>query len=101
MKEKNQQYEINSDVIMITLHEVIEKMLAPVIAAIKDLELIKRKEYLTPEEVETVYSLKATTLANKRMRGIGPSYSKDGEKVLYAQITIRQYLEKRTIRTSS
>lgn len=62
---------------------------------------LKRKEYLTPEEVETVYSLKATTLANKRMRGIGPSYSKDGEKVLYAQSSIRLYLEKRTIRTAN
>lgn len=70
-------------------------MLAPV----AKMEKLKRREYLTPEEVELLYGLKAVTLANKRMKAQGPEYIKDGEKILYKQQAVKAYLDSRTVRT--
>lgn len=77
------------------LDGALERLLAP----IAYLERLKRKEYLTPEEVEALYGLKATTLANKRSKAQGPEYIKDGDKIFYRQQTVRMYLDDRTIRT--
>ena len=63
------------------------------------MERLKRKEYLTPEEVERVYGLKPKTLANKRMKAQGPEYIKDGERILYKQQAVKKYLEAKTVRT--
>lgn len=73
----------------------LERLLAPV----AQMEKLKRREYLTPEEVEVLYGLKAVTLANKRMKAQGPEYIKDGEKILYKQKAIKEYLDSRTVRT--
>ena len=78
-----------------SMDAALERLLAPV----AQLERLKRKEYLTPDEVEIVYGLKAVTLANKRTRSQGPEYIKDGERILYRQQAVRAYLEARTIRT--
>ena len=59
----------------------------------------KRKEYLTPEEVELIYGLKPKTLANKRLKAQGPEYIKDGDRILYRQQAIKKYLEAKTVRT--
>lgn len=80
-----------SDTIDITL----ERLLAP----IANIEKLKRREYLPPEEVELVYGLKASTLANKRSRARGPEYIKDGEKILYKQQALKAYMDSRTVRT--
>lgn len=77
------------------IDDALERLLAPV----AKIERLKRKEYLTPEEVELVYGLKASTLANKRTKAKGPEYIKDGEKILYKQQTVKTYLESRTVRT--
>jgi len=77
------------------IDSALERLLAPV----AQVEKLKRREYLTPEEVELVYGLKATTLANKRSRAQGPEYVKDGEKILYKQQALKKYLDARTVRT--
>ena len=78
-----------------SIDNALERLLAPV----AHMEKLKRREYLTPEEVELVYGLKAVTLANKRMKAQGPEYIKDGEKILYKQQAVKQYLESKTVRT--
>lgn len=65
-----------------------------------ELEVLKRKEYLTTEEVEKVYPLNAHTLRKLRMNGAGPAYSKDGAKVVYSSKSIRTYLESRRQKTN-
>ncbi len=84
-----------------TLSENLDGTLERLLAPIAYLERLKRKEYLTPEEVEIVFGLKATTLANKRSKAQGPEYIKDGDKIFYQQKTVRSYLDDRTIRTRS
>lgn len=77
------------------IEATLERLLSPVV----QIEKLKRRECLTPEEVELVYGLKASTLANKRSKAQGPEYIKDGEKILYKQKTIKAYLEARTVLT--
>ena len=77
------------------IDDALERLLAPV----AEVERLKRKEYLTPEEVELVYGLKPKTLANKRMKAQGPEYIKDGERILYKQQAVKKYLEAKTDRT--
>jgi hypothetical protein len=76
------------------IESALERLLAPIVV-----ERLKRREYLTPEEVEAVYGLKAVTLANKRSKAQGPEYIKDGDKILYRQQAIKTYLDARTIKT--
>ena len=83
-----------------SMEETLERMLAPVVSSISKIEILKRQEYLTPEEVEAVYSLKATTLANKRFRAQGPEFVKDGGKILYSHKAVKAYLERREVRTA-
>jgi hypothetical protein len=66
------------------IESALERLLAPIV----HVERLKRREYLTPEEVEAVYGLKAVTLANKRSKAQGPEYIKDGDKILYRQQAI-------------
>ncbi len=82
-----------------TLSENIDSTLARLLAPVAHIEKLKRREYLTPEEVELVYGLKASTLANKRSRARGPEYIKDGEKILYKQQALKAYMDSRTVRT--
>jgi len=77
----------------------IENVLERVLAPIAQLERLKRREYLTPEEVEMLYGLKAGSMANKRSKAQGPEYIKDGERILYRQQAIKAYLDARTIKT--
>jgi hypothetical protein len=77
------------------IENALERLLAP----IAQVERLKRREYLTPEEVEAVYGLKAATLANKRMKAQGPEYIKDGDRILYKQQAVKAYLDARTIKT--
>ena len=83
------------EVISNSIDNFFERLLAPVAA----LEKMKRREYLTPEEVEIVFGLKATTLANKRLKAEGPEYVKDGDRILYRQQAIKAYLDAKTVRT--
>lgn len=65
-----------------------------------EIEVLKRKEYLTTEEVEKVYPLNAHTLRKRRVNGEGPAYSKDGANVLYSHAAIRKYIESRRQKTN-
>jgi hypothetical protein len=78
-----------------SIESALERLLAPIAQA----ERLKRREYLTPEEVEVVYGLNAATLANKRSRAQGPEYIKDGDRILYKQQAVRNYLDARTVKT--
>lgn len=75
------------------IDDALERLLAPV----AEVERLKRKEYLTPEEVELIYGLKPKTLANKRLKAQGPEYIKDGDRILYRQQAIKKYLEAKTV----
>lgn len=86
---------ITTEEIADSLQTAFERLLAPV----AKMEKLKRREYLTPEEVELLYGLKAVTLANKRMKAQGPEYIKDGEKILYKQQAVKAYLDSRTVKT--
>lgn len=66
---------------------------------IAELERLKRKAYLTESEVEKLFNLKKATLRKRRLTGDGPSYSKDGERVLYSRQAVEQYLEARRQKT--
>ena len=77
------------------IDDALERLLAPV----AEVERLKRKEYLTPEEVELIYGLKPKTLTNKRLKAQGPEYIKDGDRILYRQQAIKKYLEAKTVRT--
>ena len=79
--------------------ENIENALERVLAPIAQIERLKRREYLTPEEVELLYGLKAGSMANKRSKAQGPEYIKDGERILYRQQAIKAYLDAKTIKT--
>ena len=64
-----------------------------------ELEKLKRKAYLTEGEVEDLFGLKKTTLRKRRLTGDGPSYTKDGGRVLYSRVVVEQYLEARRQKT--
>ena len=85
---------------MDSMQETFERTFGPAVISVQEVEEIKRKVNLTPEEVEKVYGLNAATLANKRTKGAGPRYIKDGGKVLYSQGEIQKYLNDREILTS-
>lgn len=86
------------------LKDVFSSLLVQLPAAqlppeVVELELLRRKEYLTTDEVEKIYPLKANTLRKRRMNGEGPAYSKDGTNVVYSHTAIRKYLEARRQKT--
>ena len=58
-----------------------------------ELEVLMRRKYLTTEEVEKLYPLKASSLKKMRTDGKGPEYIRDGERVLYTHEAIQKYLE--------
>lgn len=83
------------------LENVLKPMAEQVYLSVGEIEKLKRKEYLTPDEVEKLYGLRATTLANKRTKAQGPQYTKAGEKILYRHQDVKKYLDARRIRTES
>lgn len=64
--------------------DALEKILAPVVETICEMERIRRKEYLTEKEVEKLFSLSAATLRTQRSRGGGPPFIKKGNRILYS-----------------
>jgi hypothetical protein len=86
------------------LKEVLASLIGTLPAAqfpqeIVELEILRRREYLTTDEVEKLYPLKANTLRKRRINGEGPAYTKDGSTVIYSQSAIRKYLESRRQKT--
>ena len=60
-----------------------------------ELEHLKRKALLTPDEVEKLYGLNARTLCNKRGQGRGPEYIQEAATgpVFYEHKAIQAYLD--------
>ena len=73
--------------------DALEKILAPVVEVVCEMERIRRKEYLTEKEAAMLFSLSAATLKTQRSRGGGPSYVKLGQSVLYAKGDLLSFLE--------
>lgn len=97
-----------SQTVIVTTPEDLERLMTRLLAPLKtqaltpeaaELEKLRRKEYLTTEEVEKLYNINANTLRKRRVNGEGPAYVKDGERVLYASKAVSQYLESRRQKT--
>lgn len=72
----------------------LEKILAPVAEVICEMELIRRKEYLTEKEAALLFSLSAATLKTQRSRGGGPKYVNMGARILYSRKGVEDYLSR-------
>jgi len=79
------------------INNCITQMLDPIVK----LETLKRKEYLTEQEVGTLYSISPASIRSDRSRGLGPCYIKDGRRVLYSQKELARYYEMRMVKTKS
>ena len=73
----------------------VEKILAPVVEVICEMERIRRKEYLTEKEAAILFSLSAATLKTQRSRGGGPVYIKIGNRALYSRMELQQFISSR------
>lgn len=78
--------------------EVLRDLLAPA----AELEKIRRKDMITPQEVEALYGLNAQTLRNMRGQGRGPQYIQEykGAPVFYEHAAIQAYKAKCRKRTN-
>lgn len=87
------------EAVTVEVRQVLQE-LPTVFQAAAELELLRRKEYLTAPEVEKLYGIPAATLKTKRCRGGGPSYIQHarGSNVCYRHEDIRQYMERGRVR---
>ncbi len=58
------------------------------------------KKYLNPKEVEATYGINTGTLANWRLYGKGPAYSKVGRLIRYEVSLLDEYFMKHRAFTS-
>lgn len=77
----------------------MKKAFAKLLVPAAKLEELKRKEYLTEQEVGTLYSIPPSSIRSERSRGFGPPYIKDGRRVLYPTQELAKYFEMRMIKT--
>ena len=88
--------QLTQDDIAQAMDAALSKLLAPV----AEIEVLRRKEFLTEEEAAKLFSMSAATLKTKRCRGGGPSYIKDGGRVLYSRKSLQAYLEGNRVKTN-
>lgn len=86
------------------LREMLSGMLASLPAAqlppeVVELEVLRRREYLTTDEVAKVFPISSNSLRKRRSQGEGPAWIKDGERVFYKQQAVREYLDARRQKT--
>jgi len=79
----------------------VKRAMPKFLAQAAKLEELKRKEFLTEQEVGTLYSISPASIRSKRSRGLGPAYIKDGRRVLYPRHELVKYFEMRMVKTSS
>jgi hypothetical protein len=72
--------------------EALERFFTPIAEAVCELEVARRKEYLTEKEAALLFSLSPATLKTQRSRGGGPAYKKVGNKILYARSDLENFL---------
>ena len=73
--------------------EVLERLFTPIAEAVCELEVARRKEYLTEKEAALLFSLSPATLKTQRSRGCGPCYVKTGRRVLYSRVSVEAFLQ--------
>lgn len=97
-----------SQVVIVTSDEQLEKVMSSIMskmpstampAEVVELELLRRKDYLTTEEVCKLYPMNINTLRKRRINGEGPAYSKDGALVVYKHADIKKYLDSQRKKT--
>jgi hypothetical protein len=64
---------------------------------LKELQMIS---FLTAKQIQNIYNLHARTLANWRIKNIGPPLYRAGRKILYKAIEVEKWLKKRHIKTA-
>ena len=75
--------------------KVIREELAPLV----ELAASPYREYMNEKAASLYCGMPATTLRTKRSLGKGPSYIKEGGKVLYARKDLDRYMAARKIKT--
>lgn len=94
--------------LIVTTPERLRELIADAVKSVRmaqlppeaaELEVIRRKKYLTSEEVCKLYPLNINTLRKHRVDGSGPVYIKDGSRVLYAVRAVEEYLDARQLKT--
>ena len=75
---------------------LIENILKELLAPVAEVELLKRKQFLTGQEVEKLYGIPEGTLRVKRKTGGGPAYYQKAkcDPVRYAHEDIQEYYRK-------
>ena len=68
-------------------------------AEVRELEILRHKEYLSAKEVQALYGLNHKTLADWRSQGRGPSFAQDGYVILYRRQDVEAYLKSAKRRT--
>ena len=59
------------------------------------------KKWISPREVEKVYSIPVGSLANRRCLGLPPAYVKCGsKKILYSVEDLEKWLESQKVRVN-
>lgn len=81
------------------LGDLLSEMLSTLLAPAAELERIKRKDYLTEQEVAIFCSVSTSTLRSERSRRQGPAFIKDGKRILYTHKDLREYFERRRVKT--
>lgn len=82
------------------IREALPQLLERLETRLTAVVIASRKSMLSTHEVELVYGLNAGTLRNKRSKGEGPPYVKDGGTILYPRKHLEEYLERRLRRTA-
>lgn len=97
-----------SGTVIVTTPEQLKEVMSSIIgelpsanmpAEVVELELLRRKDYLTTEEVCKLYPMNVNTLRKRRINGEGPAYSKDGALVVYKHADIKKYLDSQRKKT--
>lgn len=94
--------ELSSALEQLDLAACLSMGFAEALKGVGRLEMLKRRELLTPPEVEELYGLKEDTLKVWRCRGGGPAYhqSTKNAPVLYSHDDIQAFLSKSRVRAS-
>jgi hypothetical protein len=93
------------DFIRPILHEVLNeelKNLATInspAAEVRELGILRHKEYLSGKEVQALFGLNHKTLADWRSQGRGPAFTQDGYVILYRRLDVEAYLKSAKRRT--
>jgi len=78
--------------------DVISETVRTIFTPVAEMEMISKKEFLTEREVESLFSIPVATLRTERCRNRGPSYIKDGKRVLYPISGLKEYFGNRIIK---